>query len=346
MDSIEKAVNTDSVSVEQTTENKEVTTNQNVIPTLEEALGNGEVPQLPADYMNYSPLAKLAIQGSLMIMEGKYGGGFFVKFIQDVGTAYGWLNLIIVYPDGDYKAIQLYKTECKETDTESSNGVSVLNSETVTKGTSKKKDAKGYARVDWKGEDLEGYPNTEKVNPLDAYTTPKMPIPTRELWKKILDHYKDIPIVKISQTASIEKLLEDIQVCAEEDAKAYGNGFVNGEKEWYIQASRFREIVENNGWNLSRARTEFDLLGLFVKDNVAHSYQKVKRVGNDLKRFYVIRKTVIESSTPPKMLDDVEFTRNYKTTEERKIATLEWKVKDCIKKYNILAEKTGDPPMM
>lgn len=322
------------MNMKQNTENKDAVSEVN----QKSAVTVGGI-QLPADYNNYSQLAKLAIQGALMLMAGKFGGGFFVKFIQDEGTAYGWLNLTIVYPDGSYKTIQLYKNYFRETDTESGNGVWGNQHSNSDKKSSKS--AKGYTFVDWDG------PNIEKdYDLLEAYTTPRMPIPARDLWKKILENYEDIPIVKIGQTGSVEQVLADVQAWAESNAKEKGNEFLNGDKEWYIPTAAFREIVENNGWNFSRARTEFDTLNLFVKDNSSRSYQKVKRVGDEVKRFYVIRKDLLTQASPPKLLGEIEYTTSYKTESERKIARLERQVDDYAKRHNILAEKTGDPPII
>lgn len=340
MDMEQKVVEKDS------TENKTIDTADNrdettrlgeagaVAPAMADAKSapvNAIDKTLPMDYSTYSPLAKLAIQNALMIMAGKYGGGFFIKFIQDEGTSYGWLCFTIVYPDGNYKSIQLYKNYFGETDTESSNGVWKPSSKDNNKG------AKGYTRIDW-----DGPPNAENYALLEAYTTPRMPIPAKEIWKKILEHYSEIPIVKISQTANIEQLIAEIEAWAEENAKEYGQGFVNTEKECYITAEAFRDIVEQNGWNFSRARTELDLLGLFVKDNSTRGYQKSKRVGGTVKRFYVIRKDIAKAVNPPKLLEEVEYNCNYKTEEERRISRLEHERNKYVEKYNELATKTGN----
>jgi len=336
MDMKQKVVENDSTeSIIDTADNRDETTEAGAVaPAMSDVKSapvNAIGKTLPADYSIYSPLAKLAIQNTLMIMAGKYGGGFFVKFIQDEGTSYGWLCFTIVYPDGSYKTIQLFKNYFGETDTESSNGVWKPSSKDTNKG------AKGYARIDW-----DGPPNAENYAPLDAYTTPRMPIPAKEIWKKILEHYNAIPIVKISQTANIEQLITEIELWAEENAKEYGQGFVNSEKECYITAEAFRDIVEQHGWNFGRARTELDLLGLFVKDNSTRGYQKAKRVGGTVKRFYAIRKDIAKAVNPPKLLEDIEYNCNYKTEEERRIARLEHERNKYVEKYNGLATKTGN----
>ena len=306
--------------------------NQNQDQDQDQDILVANVPVVPKDYDVYRPLTKLAIQNSLMIMAGKYGGGFFIKFIQDEGTAYGWYNFTIVYPDGSYKTLQIYKNYFKETDTESGNGV-------WTASPSDKK-VKAYHHVNW-----DGPPDAENYTSMEMYTTPKMPIPVEAIWKKILENKERIPIVKIGQTASIEQLLAEFQVWSEENSKEYGQGFTCSDKECYITSEAFRDIVEQNGWNFSRARTELDLLGLFVKDNGTRGYQKAKRVGGTVKRFYVIRKDVLKAVTPPNLLEDVEYNYSHRTAQEKKITKLEKERDKYFDMYNDLAAKTGNDPI-
>lgn len=297
---------------------------------IETASADTNGVQIPADYDTYSSLAKLAIQNSLMLMAGKYGGGFFINYVQDEGTAYGWYNFTIVYPDGSHKTLQLYKNHFTVTDVDHGNGV------WVPAPKSEYKKGRGYTYVDW-----DGPPNAENFSSMAAYETPQMLIPAKSIWRKILENSEKIPIVKISNTANIEQLLAEIQAWAEEESMEYGKGFVNTAKECYITKEAFQEIVEQNGWNFSRAKTEFDTLGLFVKDNTTKGYQKSKRIGSETKRFYVIRKDILKAADPPKLLGDVTFNWSYKTDEEKKIEQLREERDKYIRMFNELSDRAG-----
>lgn len=223
-----------------------------------------------------------------------------------------------------------YKNYLKETDTESNNGVFVPKDNTKSK-------VKGYLRINWDGDEM-----LENYDSLEQYTRPGMPIPAQSIWKKIVKFYDAIPIEKVSQTSSIEQLLEEIQVLAEENAKEYGKGFMNTSTHCYIETENFREIVEKNGWYFNQARIEIDKLGLFDKDRTGGGYQKAKKIDGQVKRYYVLKKVFPTEINPPEQLEDVKFDCNYKTQTEKRIARLEKENKEYLDRYNDLALKTGE----
>lgn len=277
------------------------------------------------EYNSLAEVTKRAISNTLKLMNGKYGGGFYVKYLMDEGTCYGWLNLVVVYPDGTCKSIILYKNWFRETDTEEGNGVY---------NPPKEKPIKGGRYVDWDGD-----PRADNYVSLAMYETPQMPIPARTIWAMILEYYEKIPIVKISQSSSIEQLVTDLQEWAEAQSNEHDQGFMSDESRFYVTPDDFRKIVEENGWTVSQARTELDMQGLFDKDAKTRGYQKTKRVGNATKRFYVIRKTTVGTNQIPKSLADVTYKTAFKGRLEKEIEYLKADNMDLVKKYNDLAAK-------
>lgn len=53
--------------------------------------------------------AERAVAGSLKLMDGKFGGGFYIRYLQDSVRKVGWLEMIIVYPDKGFKRVRLFK---------------------------------------------------------------------------------------------------------------------------------------------------------------------------------------------------------------------------------------------
>lgn len=284
-----------------------------------------------AEYASYGRYTKYAIRDSLLLMRGLKGGGFYVKFIQDAGTCYGWLNLIIVYPDGTFKSILSYKNFLKEADTEQNNGVYIAPEVKKPKGY--------YTYVDWDGHAPE---NIGNYSSLEQYATTQMPIPEKALWHKILEHYWKIPVVKVAQTASIEQLVAELQEWAEIHSNDLNQGFLDEKDRFYVTPEAFEEIVKSNHWYVSKAKVELDVLGIFDKDPSSKGYQKSKRVGREVKRFYALKKNPFDVPTRPAAVDDVKFRSGYEAWAERdrkKREEREQEYRDLVAKYNSLAAK-------
>lgn len=300
-----------------------------ILRKIEEPAEPAEPAEPEAPEVNYPESTLRAIQNSLKLMVGKYGGAFYVKYLMDEGTCYGWLDLIVVYPDGAYKSIILFKNSFRETDTESGNGV-YREKTTETKTATKK--TKLFPP--WVGPD-----ELNSFVPMMEYETPTMKIPEVTIWKKILENFDAIPITKINQTATLEQLLDELQTCAAERAKEYGQGFMDDTNQYYISSEDFREIIEANGWNVSQARTQMDMMGLFEKDSGTRGYQKSKRVGGEIKRFYVVRKNPAPVTVVPKSLKNTEYSKFYKTEAEEQMDSLRMENRELVDKYNAILLK-------
>ena len=247
--------------------------------------------------------AERAVAGSLKLMDGKFGGGFYIRYLQDSVRKVGWLEMIIVYPDKGFKRVRLFKNSL---------GVAALDSD----GILRTKDKRGVISI------LEPDGRYFDHTALYQYETPTMPIPTGTLWEKVKEHYHLIPIVQVHLRATLEDIYEDMMDCARERAKVAGNGFMDGQDRVFISKTDFEEICKEGGWNIQDARVELDTLGMFVRDKNSKGYQFSKRVNGERYHFYVIRKNLPTIDGDVTALSDLSFRTAYQTADQREIARL------------------------
>lgn len=247
--------------------------------------------------------AERAVAGSLKLMDGKFGGGFYIRYLQDSVRKVGWLEMIIVYPDKGFKRVRLFKNSL---------GIASLDGD----GISRIKDKRGAITI---SKPDERYFDHAALYP---YETPNMPIPTGTLWEKVKEHYHQIPIVQVHLRATLEDIYEDMMDCARERAKVAGNGFMDGQDRVFISKTDFEEICKEGGWNIQDARVELDTLGMFVRDKNSKGYQFSKRVNGERYHFYVIRKNLPTIDGDVTELSDLSFQTAYQTADQREIARL------------------------
>lgn len=116
------------------------------------------------------------------LMNGKFGGGFYVSYLQDTGSKTGYLQLSIEYPDGQIKRVYLAKNCFKILENESD----------------------GLVKLETEGKEITPEMNKRlhygDFRALEKYETPNMPIPSKVLWKLIIDNYEKIPVVPVYRT--------------------------------------------------------------------------------------------------------------------------------------------------
>lgn len=261
---------------------------------------------------------------SLKLMDGKYGGGFYVRYLQDDVKKYGWLNLIIVYPDKSYKSILLFKNVFRQTDTET-NGVYISDNTKVKKGHYREMFSD---HSDWKL--------------MLQYETPNMPIPSPVIWKLITENYVRIPIIKLHQTAPLEHIYLELWHRAAEYAKNPALQFMDTADRFFVPKSDFEQVSKENGWQVNDVKTELDVLGILIRDKAPGSYQYSKRIQGELVRFYVLRKNLPELPAKQLELENTAFKDDYKTTHEETIARLEKHVDEL--KTEIFNSHQGERP--
>lgn len=265
--------------------------------------------------------AKQFLHNSKMIMHGKYGGGFYVKFLQDAGSKKGWLMLIIVYPDGQYKSVVLYKNVFKETDLDSNNIGTITRGEVEVAPLLETSIENGDYRM------------------LEKYETPLMPIPAKAIWKQIVDNYSSIPVTTIYQTESVEGMYWELYRVAHEKANSnnFQDSFRENEVRFLVTKEEMETVAIENGYTLSQLRTEFNLLGLLVKDKGStaesgkryNSYQLTKKVDGSNCRFYALKKIIKVCEPSIDMETVIEYSAvGEKTMVEHKLEEAEKKISE------------------
>lgn len=263
--------------------------------------------------------ADVALRNSLKLMDGKYGGSFNVRYVQDDVQKYGWLELLIAYPDGSVKNVLLFKNAFRQTDIDS-NG--------VYRNTSKYSYINGDKDCDFSF--------------VDFYSAPDMPIPGRVLWNRIQENYARIPIVKIQRTRPLEAVYLELELLAATCAAGLGLEFMDTETCFYVTAKDFKKAAERSGWRQSDLCMEFDKAGLFLKDKTG-GYQKSKKVAGKHLHFYVLKKSIENEKIEPQTLEDVEFKTTEKTQVDRKAEEYERKISELREKIKV-AHTEGRPP--
>lgn len=277
---------------------------------------------------NHSDEYKSAIRGAVKIMDGQYGGGFFARYMVDTGRMYSWLNLIIVYPDGLYKSITLFKNCLKETDTDNGNGVYTP-------------DRKHSFYID--DADLKNYVQ------FPQYETPHMPIPAQALWEKLVANKENIPYAYIRVSATVDEVYKALKDAAQEEATSYQKGFLVSNDRFLVDSKLFRETVESYGRTVSEVRTEFDLRGWFFKDKGTKGFQISKVVDGERKRFYAIRSELPTTGAEPTSLEDTTYQyqgpksklKNELAKKDAEIMRLTGKCNQAVYELNKYRQKEG-----
>lgn len=252
----------------------------------------------------------IATSGSLKLMDGKLGGAFHVRYLQDDVKKHGWLELIIVYPDNTYKTIVLYKNALRMTQMDD-NGVYYP------------EDKNGIIKnkfYDINSDHADWYA-------LFAFEAPNMPIPAPAIWTLIKENYESIPVVKIHQTAPIEQVYLDLRRKAAEYAQNTPLQFMDAEDKFFIHTADFNEIAEAHGWNPQKVRVAFDTAGLLITDKAPFSYQYSKRIQGKVQRFYVLKKALTTQVVPVIKLTDTSYQHSIRSQEEKRIKELESQIK-------------------
>lgn len=223
----------------------------------------------------------------LKIMEGAFGGGFYVKFLQDEGSKKGWIQLIIVYPDNQCKKIRLCKNVFLEPQNDDENIGSIERGDDENKTTI----------MPTLTNSLE-YGNYRM---LEKYETPQMPIPSDVIWKQIVDNFHKIPVTTISETETLEGVYWRLyQIALEEKDNDQCASYRVDENRFLVTKDEMRMVAEENGYSLSQIRNEFNTLGILIKDKGStaengkryNSYQLTKKISGITTRFYALKRNI------------------------------------------------------
>ena len=206
---------------------------------------------------------------SLKLMDGKYGGAFYVRYLCDTSRGCGWLQMLIEYPTGLVQTRLLCKNVCMTSSYEQ-DGVGVV------KENSAQKRPHIVDSMKTGGFDI-----------LMELERPDMPIPMSTLWQRIIENYSEIPVFEVAVKTSMqdvyEALLEFGENLVKTDAGRQGNGYI------LLTKDEVQNTIASLGYALNEIRTEFALRGLWVTDKNSGSYQKTKKVDGKNVRFYALK---------------------------------------------------------
>lgn len=311
--------------------------------TFEKTIGADVRRQIEGAYLK---------KGSLKLMNGINGGGFYVRYLQDCVRKIGYLQVIIEYLDKSCISVTLFKNALREVCDDDKSSVYKVN---VKEAEDQEKEME---KIGVKGlnEPIETYAYNAgfvlpakfgDVHVFDAYSAPDMPIPTLEIWRRIVDNYTKIPVVQTHETSTLADIYWEMEqlalsyVEAAKQNKANVNTETEGEKEtegendfmvdevyFRVSTEDFRNVIEKNNHIVKEVRTAFDTLGLFCRSKSTQGYQYPKKVNGDFKRCYTIyrdREHVFseEEGTHVTELADMKYCENAPTDADRRIHSLE-----------------------
>lgn len=242
----------------------------------------------------------------LKLMDGKYGGAFYVRYICDTGRGCGWLQLIIEYPTGMVQTQLLCKNVCKVSSYEE-DGLGEV------EGTSYQHKPDGEMAV-YKPH-IKDSMRSGFYDSLRMYERPNMPIPMRVLWHRIIENYSEIPVVELTIKSSLqdvyEALIEYGDDIVQRDVTRLGNGYV------LLTKSEVEKIVTEMGYTLQEVRTEFAIRGLWVTDKNTGGYQKTRKVDKKNCRFYALKTELpSEKDAECKAVNNVAYEETAPHTQE------------------------------
>lgn len=270
------------------------------------SLSESEMTGTTDEAVNVLGVQTGVLNNALKIMDGKYGGAFYVRYICDTGRGCGWLQLIIEYPTGMVQTQLLCKNVCKVS-TYEEDGLGAV------EGISYDRYIRGEKTV-YKPYIADSM-RSGFYDSLRVYERPNMPIPMRVLWQRIAENYAEIPTVELAIKSSIQDVYEALRDYGDDmiqrDVARLGNGYV------LLTKTEVEQIVTEMGYSLQEVRTEFALRGLWVTDKNTGGYQKTRKVDKKNRRFYAL-KTELPSGKGAecKAVDNVAYAETIPHTQE------------------------------
>lgn len=246
------------------------------------------------------------LDNTLKLMDGKFGGGFYVRYIYDIGRGCGWLQLLIEYPTGTVQTQLLCKNVCKATSYEE-DGLGEV------EGISYDRLCSGEKTI-FKPHLADSLRNG-LYDIVRVYERPDMPIPMKAIWQRIVENNADIPVMELSVKCSLQDvydaLIERAETLIERDISRIGKGCV------LLTKKEVEDTVSELGYSLQEIRTEFAVRGLWVTDKNSGSYQKTKKLNGATKRFYALKTELTAPKVAGgKVVENVDYTEKIPPTKE------------------------------
>lgn len=257
------------------------------------------------------------ISNALKIMDGKFGGAFYASFLFDSCKGYGWIKLVLEYPDGTLVAIFLCKNICR---------ISNLDGECVETA----KQITVYPKGEYlpilngqkiptiipKLEDSMRYGGFDKFA---CYERPDFPIPMEVIWYRIVKLWEKIPIERWDGRYNVEDVYRSLIEVGE--AKALKNEEFASARCVYLTKCEIEEVIGTMGYEFNNIRTLFDFRNLWLKDKNAMGYQKTKKIDGKNERFYALKKSFTDGYIKPNEEYAIPYTN--KLEEVKQVTPIE-----------------------
>lgn len=228
------------------------------------------------------------LHNSLKIMEGKFGGGFYARYIFDNNYGTGYIQLLLQYPDGAVVPVPLCKNMCKiatdenagvETAVEKPHRIGKID---VYYSTEKCKIITPKVK---EGVEYSSYIDYFKFI---KYERPDFPIPMKIIWERIVELWEQLPTTRINKVIDVEDVY--ISLFAVGQNKAETDEVFADTQGVFLTKEEIEEVAFEYGYDFKDIRRIFENRNLWVKDSNTAGYQYSKRVNGKLKRFYKLRK--------------------------------------------------------
>lgn len=221
------------------------------------------------------------LTNSIKIMSGKRGGGFYVNYRFDKMNGFGFLQLMLEYPDGDVFAVPLCKNVGKiiETDHER-NGV-----------------ARAKEKLPWdasthmRNNPREIIPSISDMgyyvekDSLVQYERPDFPIPFDVIWKRIAALWEKIPIEVWCGSFTYGEVYQALLEVGENKTEQSQD-----EVCVLLKREEIELVAEEMGYDFLTIRNVFESRHLWKKDRNSLGYQFSKKINGKVERFYALKK--------------------------------------------------------
>lgn len=229
-------------------------------------------------------LSRRLLNGSVKIMDGENGGGFYAKYNFEANTGKGYIALLLEYPDGAVVCVPMCKNVCRDVRVEGNvigKWAKPLHPE-ICFLTGPQFEAEKYHPAG-KGEGSKA-----DYESFIKYERPDFKIPIKTIWEQISKLWEKLPISTYHQAFAMEDIYEMLLEVGE--SKAEENEIYKDETGVYLTKGEIEEVVGYTGYDFHSIRRMFEDRDLWIKDKGSAGYQFSKKIDGKKVRFYKLRK--------------------------------------------------------
>lgn len=221
------------------------------------------------------------LANSLKIMSGKQGGGFYVNYRFDKMNGFGFLQLMLEYPDGDVFAVPLCKNVGKPIETdEERNGVAKAKEKLLLEAPPQMRNNPREIIPS-----ISGMGAYVQKDSFVQYERPDFPIPFEVIWKRIAALWEKIPIEVWCGSFTYAEVYQALLEVGENKNEQYQD-----EACVLLKRAEIEPVVEDMGYDFLTIRNVFESRHLWKKDRNSLGYQFSKKINGKVERFYALKK--------------------------------------------------------